>query len=176
VLLHDCGLAGRRIARATPIFQASDVVDSRYLDDTFRLLTYCGRSPQFDGNFEGASQTDRNSWYHSLQIRFQKRMNHYVSFEGNYTSPRRPTILRQDARLVGNLVLDNPQVLDNLPSRAASVPTDAPHRLTTAFHCGYSGRPGALDWKGMNRCWTECRRLVAVQFSHAAIRTTAGNL
>ena len=34
---------------------------------------------------KGLPTLNANSWYNSLQIRFQKRASHYISFEGNYT-------------------------------------------------------------------------------------------
>ena len=70
---------------ASPIFQASDVVDSRYIDDTIPLINLLRPFPQYDGNFEGLPKLIATSWYNSLQVRFQKRASHYVSFEGNYT-------------------------------------------------------------------------------------------
>ena len=67
---------------------AADVVDSRYLDDTIPLINLLRPYPQFDGNFEGLPKLVAMSRYNSLQIRFQKRASHYISFEGNYTFSR----------------------------------------------------------------------------------------
>ena len=41
--------------------------------------------PQFNGDFEGLMLEEASSWYNALQIRFQKRTTHHVSFEGSYT-------------------------------------------------------------------------------------------
>ena len=41
--------------------------------------------PQFTGDFEGLMFEEANSWYNALQIRFQKRTTHHISFEGSYT-------------------------------------------------------------------------------------------
>src|SRR5436305_456035 len=64
---------------ASPIFNAADVVDSRYVDDTIPQQLLLEPYPQFDGGFEGLPTLNANSWYHSLQIRFQKRASHYIS-------------------------------------------------------------------------------------------------
>src|SRR5437763_5843477 len=70
---------------ASPIFSAADVADSRYVDDTMPQQLLLEPYPQFDGGFEGLPKLIATSCYTSLQIRFQKRASHYISFEGNYT-------------------------------------------------------------------------------------------
>src|SRR5439155_8649235 len=77
---------------ASPIFNAADVVDSRYVDDTIPQQLLLEPYPEFDGGFEGLPTLNANSWYHSLQIRFQKRASHYISLEETTRSPRLPTI------------------------------------------------------------------------------------
>ncbi len=119
---------------ASPIFNAADVVDSRYVDDTIPQQLLLEPYPQFDGGFEGLPTLNANSWYHSLQIRFQKRASHYISFEGNYTFSK----LTDDSSAgrnawLGNLWLDNPQVLDDLKAEHAISANDTPHRLTAAI-------------------------------------------
>ena len=121
---------------SSPIFNASDVVDSRYLDDTIPLINLLRPYPQYDGNFEGLPKLIANSWYNSLQIRFQKRASHYISFEGNYTFSKAEdnSAAGRNAWIgTGNLGLDNPQVLDNLGVEWGISSNDATHRLTTAF-------------------------------------------
>jgi hypothetical protein len=121
---------------STPTFDASDVVDSRYLDDTIPLINLLRPYPQFDGSFEGLPKLIANSWYNSLQIRFQKRASHYISFEGNYTFSKSydDSAAGRNAWIgYGNLGLDNPQVLDNLKGEWGISSNDATHRLTTAF-------------------------------------------
>src|SRR5438093_1399864 len=119
---------------ASPIFNSADVVDSRYIDDTIPQQLLLEPYPQFDGGFEGLPTLNANSWYHSLQIRFQKRASHYISFEGNYTFSK----LTDDSSAgrnawLGNLWLDNPQVLDDLKAEHAISANDTPHRLTAAI-------------------------------------------
>ncbi len=119
---------------ASPIFNAADVADSRYIDPTIPQQLLLEPYPQFDGGFEGLPTLNANSWYHALQIRFQKRASHYISFEGNYTFSK----LTDDSSAgrnawLGNLWLDNPQVLDNLKAEHAISANDTPHRLTAAI-------------------------------------------
>lgn len=119
---------------SSPVFNASDVVDSRYLDDTIPLINLLRPYPQYDGGFEGLPKLIANSWYNSLQIRFQKRASHYISFEGNYTfSKAEDNSSAGRNAWIGNLLLDNPQVLDNLRAEWGISSNDATHRLTTAF-------------------------------------------
>ncbi len=118
---------------ASPIFNAADVSDSRYVDDTIPQQLLLEPYPQFDGGFEGLPTLNANSWYHSLQIRFQKRASHYISFEGNYTFSKSTddSSAGRNAWL-GNLWLDNPQLLDDLEAEHGISSNDAPHRLTAA--------------------------------------------
>jgi carboxypeptidase family protein len=119
---------------ANPIFNAADVVDSRYVDDTIPQQLLLEPYPQFDGGFEGLPKLIATSWYHSLQIRFQKRASHYISFEGNYTFSKATDDSSAGRNAwIGNLGLDNPQVLDNLKVEHGIASSDAPHRLTAAI-------------------------------------------
>ena len=117
-----------------PIFNAADVADSRYGDDTIPQYLLLLPYPQFDGGFEGLPKLNATSWYHSLQIRFQKRASHYISFEGNYTFSKSTddSSAGRNAWL-GNLGLDNPQLLDNLKAEHGISSNDTPHRLTAAI-------------------------------------------
>jgi len=119
---------------ASPIFNAADVTDSRYVDDTIPQQLLLEPYPQFDGGFEGLPKLIATSWYHSLQIRFQKRASHYISFEGNYTFSKATddSSAGRNAWL-GNLGLDNPQLLDNLKAEHGIGSNDTPHRLTAAI-------------------------------------------
>src|SRR5439155_17480209 len=58
---------------------------SIYNDCTIPLINLLRPFPQFDGPFSGLTRLSAEALYNSLQIRFQKRPSHYVSFEGNYT-------------------------------------------------------------------------------------------
>jgi hypothetical protein len=119
---------------ASPIFSQADVVDSRYLDDTIPQALLLEPYPQFDGAFEGLPLLAANSWYHSLQIRFQKRASHYISFEGNYTLSKATDDSSSGRNAwVGNLQYDNPQLLDDLKAEHGISANDATHRLTAAF-------------------------------------------
>ena len=119
---------------ASPTFDAADVVDSRYVDPTIPQQLLLEPYPQFDGGFTGLPPLNANSWYHAVQIRFQKRASHYISFEGNYTLSKATddSSAGRNAWL-GNLYLDNPQVLDNLKAEHGISSNDATHRLTTAI-------------------------------------------
>jgi len=119
---------------ATPTYNAADVVDSRYVDATIPQGLLLEPYPQFDGSFDGLPTLNANSWYHSLQIRFQKRASHYISFEGNYTFSKATddSSAGRNAWL-GNLWLDNPQLLDDLRVEHGIGSSDAPHRLTAAI-------------------------------------------
>ncbi len=118
----------------TPMFNQADVSDSRYLDAEIPQYLLLLPYPQYDGGFEGLPKLNANSWYHSLQIRFQKRASHYISFEGNYTFSKSTddSSAGRNAWL-GNLGLDNPQLLDNLRAEHAISANDTPHRLTAAI-------------------------------------------
>src|SRR5207245_9385074 len=112
----------------------SDVVASRYRDDHTPLINLMLPFPQFDGNFEGLPILIATSWYNSLQVRFQKRASHYISFEGNYTFSKATDDSSAGRNAwIGNLGFDNPQVLDNLKVEHAISANDTPHRLTAAI-------------------------------------------
>jgi hypothetical protein len=122
---------------ATPAFDAADVVDSRYIDDEIPQVNLLRPHPQFDGGFEGLPRPIATSWYHSLQVRFQKRASHYVSFEGNYTFSKATDDSSAGRNawigIFSSLALDNPQLLDDLKAEHGISSNDATHRLTTAF-------------------------------------------
>jgi len=137
---------------ASPIFNAADVSDSRYVDPTIPQGLLLEPYPQFDGGFEGLPTLNANSWYHSLQVRFQKRASHYISFEGNYTFSKSTddSSAGRNAWL-GNLYLDNPQVLDNLKVEHGISTNDAPHRLTAAIIFDLPFGKDRWIGRGMNR-------------------------
>jgi len=119
---------------ATPIFNAADVADSQYVGDTIPQVNLLRPYPQFDGGFAGLPRLIATSWYNSLQIRFQKRASHYLSFEGNYTLSKSTddSAAGRNAWLT-NLEFDNPQLLDDLKAEHGISANDATHRLTTAI-------------------------------------------
>ncbi|HVO63802.1 MAG TPA: TonB-dependent receptor [Terriglobales bacterium] len=119
---------------ASPIFNAADVAGSLYLDAEIPQGLLLEPYPQFTGGFEGLPTLNANSWYHALQIRFQKRASHYISFEGNYTFSKATDDSSSGRNAwLGNLYLDNPQVLDNLRVEHGISTNDTPHRLTAAI-------------------------------------------
>jgi hypothetical protein len=114
--------------------------------------------PQFAGTFQGLPNFGANSWYNSLQVRFQKRMNHYFSFEGNYTRSKS----EDDSSIgfnafVGNLntvfgyTVGNPQQLDRLQNEWAISANDAPNRLVLATIVDLPVGRGRYIGRDMNR-------------------------
>ena len=115
--------------------------------------------PQFSGSFEGLPIFGANSWYNSMQVRFQKRMNHYFSVEGNYTySKSMDNSSAGFNPFVGNLnntsagyPIGNPQQLDNLKKEWAVSANDATHRLVLATIVQVPVGKGRWIGKDMNR-------------------------
>ena len=112
---------------------------SAYTLPTVPLLNLLRPYPQFNGTFQGLPIFGANSWYNALQVRFQKRMNHYFSFEGNYTYSKS----EDDSSIgfnafVGNLntvfgyTVGNPQQLDRLKPEWGVSANDATHRFVLA--------------------------------------------
>jgi len=107
--------------------------DSRYGGSTIPLVNLLRPFPQFDGDFEGLPVLEATSWYNSLQVRFQKRTTHHISFEGSYTFSK----LTDDSSVganafVGTLNNGNPQQLDNLRAEHGISANDTPQRLAAA--------------------------------------------
>ena len=112
---------------------------SAYTLPTVPLLNLLRPHPQFNGTFQGLPIFGANSWYNAMQVRFQKRMNHYFSFEGNYTYAKS----EDDSSIgfnafVGNLntvfgyTVGNPQQLDRLKPEWGVSANDATHRFVLA--------------------------------------------
>jgi hypothetical protein len=106
---------------------------SAYSQATVPLINLLRPYPQFSGTFQGLPNFGADSWYNSLQVRFQKRMSHYFSLEGNYTFSK----ATDDSSVgfnafVGNLNLGNPQQLDQLKKEWAISANDAPQRFVLA--------------------------------------------
>ena len=107
--------------------------DSQYGNSTLPLVNLLRPYPQFDGDFEGLPRLEASSWYNSMQIRFQKRATHHISFEGSYTISK----LTDDSSVganafVGTLNNGNPQQLDNLRAEHSISANDTPQRLAAA--------------------------------------------
>jgi len=107
---------------------------SIYNDDTIPLINLLRPFPQFDGPFSGLTRLSAESFYNSLQVRFQKRPSHYVSFEGNYTFAKATDNSSAGANsfITGLLSSGIPQVLDNLKAEHAISANDATHRFVMA--------------------------------------------
>ncbi|HEY1263505.1 MAG TPA: TonB-dependent receptor, partial [Terriglobales bacterium] len=121
-----------------PLFTGPNAIfdepDSLYNNPTIARLNLLRPFPQFDGSFTGLPLLGANAWYHAVQIRFQKRAGHYISFEGNYTFSKATDDSSSGANAwVGGLQYDNPQVLDDLKAEHSIGANDTPHRLTTAI-------------------------------------------
>lgn len=133
----------------SPIFNELDTI---YNDPTIPRLNLLRPYPQFDGVFTGLPLLAANSWYNSLQVRFQKRASHNLSFEGNYTLSKATDDSSSGANAwVGNLQFDNPQVLDNLKAEHGISANDATHRFTMAVIYDLPFGRGRWIGSGMNR-------------------------
>jgi hypothetical protein len=107
--------------------------DSQYGNSTLPLVNLLRPYPQFDGDFEGLPKLEASSWYNSIQIRFQKRTTHHVSFEGSYTISNFTDNSSTGANaFVGTLNNGNPQQLDRLAAEHSISANDAPQRLAAA--------------------------------------------
>ena len=107
--------------------------DSQYGNAMLPLINLLRPYPQFDGDFEGLPLLEAASWYNSLQIRFQKKTTHGISFEGNYTFSK----LEDDASaganaFIGTLNQGNAQQLDRLNKEWGISANDTPQRLAAA--------------------------------------------
>jgi hypothetical protein len=107
---------------------------SIYNNDTIPLVNLLRPFPQFDGAFSGLTLLGASASYKSLQVRFQKRPSHYVSFEGNYTLSRAIDNSSAGANsfITPSLSSGNPQELDNLKAERSISANDATHRMVLA--------------------------------------------
>jgi len=122
---------------ASCLFNAGPAIfnepDSQYGNATLPLQNLLRPYPQFDGDFEGLPRLVASSWYNSMQIRFQKRTTHHVSFEGSYTISKLTDNSSTGANaFVGTLNNGNPQQLDNLRAEHSIGANDTPERLAAA--------------------------------------------
>ncbi len=122
-----------------PLFQGANAIfnepSSIYNDDTIPLINLLRPFPQFDGQFSSLTALAASASYNSLQMRFQKRTSHYVSFEGNYTWAKAMDDSSAGANSFITDALDSgrrPQELDNLKAERSISANDATHRLVLA--------------------------------------------
>jgi hypothetical protein len=108
--------------------------DSNYGNTTLPLGTFLDRYPQFSGDFEGLMLEEASSWYNAMQVRFEKRTTHHVSFEGSYTvSKSTDDSSAGRNNWVGSLGAGLPQQLDRLNLEHSISANDTPQRLAAAI-------------------------------------------
>jgi hypothetical protein len=109
--------------------------------------------PQFDGPFSGLTKLGASAIYHSLQVRFQKRPSHYVSFEGNYTFSKAidDSSAGANSFITGLLSSGNPQELDNFKAERSISANDATHRMVLATIVDLPVGRGRWIGRDMNR-------------------------
>jgi hypothetical protein len=118
---------------STPSNPCFNEVNSNYGESSLPLSYLLNKYPQFAGDFEGLMLESANSWYNAMQIRFQKRTTHHVSFEGSYTISKETDYSSAGRNnWVGALGLGLPQQLDNLSAEHSIGASDAPQRLAAA--------------------------------------------
>jgi len=123
--------------------------NSNYGQAMLPLVNLLRPYPQFDGDFEALPRLEASSWYNSMQIRFQKRTTHHVSFEGSYTFSKLTDDSSAGANaFVGTLNSGNPQQLDNLKAEHGISANDTPQRLAAAIIVQLP--IGRKDWIGGN--------------------------
>jgi hypothetical protein len=133
-----------------PIFNQPS---SNYVNDMIPLINLLRPFPQFDGAFSGLTMLSASAIYHSLQVRFQKRAGHYVSFEGNYTFSKAIDNSSAGANsfITSSLSSGIPQVYDNLKAERSISANDAPHRMVLATIVDVPVGRGRWIGRDMNR-------------------------
>jgi len=108
--------------------------ESIYNNGQIPLINLLRPYPQFDGAFSGLTRLSASAWYNSLQVRFQKRAAHYISFEGNYTFSKATDNSSAGANsfITPSLSSGVPQVYDNLKAENSVSANDATHRFIIA--------------------------------------------
>ena len=117
----------------TPSNPCFNEPNSNYGQATLPLGTLLNKYPQFNGDFEGLMLEEASSWYNALQVRFQKRTTHHISFEGSYTiSKSTDNSSAGRNNWVGALGAGIPQQLDRLNFEHSIGANDTPQRLALA--------------------------------------------
>ena len=123
--------------------------NSNYGQSTLPLANLLNKYPQFAGDFEGLMLESANSWYNALQVRFQKRTTHHISFEGSYTISKATDYSSAGRNnWVGALSNGLPQQLDNLSAERSIGASDTPQRLAAAVVVDLP--VGRKEWIGGN--------------------------
>jgi hypothetical protein len=133
-----------------PIFNEPSSI---YNNAQIPLINLLRPFPQFDGQFSGLTLLGASAIYHSLQVRFQKRANHYVSFEGNYTFSKAIDNSSAGANsfITTSLSSGIPQVYDNLKAEKSISANDATHRMVLATIVDVPVGRGRWIGRDMNR-------------------------
>jgi hypothetical protein len=133
-----------------PIFNEPESI---YNDKNIPLLNLLRPYPQFNGAFSGLTRLSASAWYNSLQIRFQKKPSHYVSFEGNYTFSKATDNSSAGANsfITASLSSGIPQVYDNLKAENSVSANDATHRFVLAAIVDVPLGRGRWIGRDMNR-------------------------
>jgi hypothetical protein len=118
---------------STPSHPCFNEPNSNYGGTTLPLGYLLNKYPQFAGDFEGLMLEEASSWYNALQVRFQKRTTHHISFEGSYTiSKATDDSSAGRNNWVGALGAGIPQQLDRLNLEHSIGASDTPQRLALA--------------------------------------------
>jgi hypothetical protein len=130
-----------------------DEPTSIYNNDQIPLINLLRPFPQFDGPFSGLTLLGASAVYNSMQVRFQKRANHYVSFEGNYTFSKAIDNSSAGANsfITPSLSSGIPQVYDNLKAERSISANDATHRFVMATIVDVPIGRNRWIGRGMNR-------------------------
>jgi hypothetical protein len=117
----------------TPSNPCFNEPDSNYGQSTLPLGNLINSYPQFAGDFEGLMLEEANSWYNAMQIRFQKRTTHHISFDGSYTiSKSTDDSSAGRNNFIGTLANGTVQQLDHLNLEHSIGANDTPQRLAVA--------------------------------------------
>jgi len=138
-------------AGSNPIFNEPTSI---YKDAQIPLINLLRPFPQFDGQFAGLIPLTASASYNSLQMRFQKRPSHYVSFEGNYTYSKAIDNSSAGANSFITRALTSgrrPQELDNIRAERSISANDATHRMVLATIVGVPVGRGLWIGHDMNR-------------------------
>jgi hypothetical protein len=117
----------------TPSNPCFNEPDSNYGQSLLPLGNLINSYPQFAGDYEGLMLEEANSWYNAMQIRFQKRTTHNISFDGSYTiSKWTDDSSAGRNNWVGALGNGTIQQLDRLNLEHSISASDTPQRLAVA--------------------------------------------
>ncbi|HEX4785088.1 MAG TPA: TonB-dependent receptor [Candidatus Sulfotelmatobacter sp.] len=118
---------------ASPTHPCFNEPNSNYGNTTLPLGTLLNQYPQFNGDFEALMLEEASSWYNAMQVRFQKRTTHHISFEGSYTIAKETDDSSAGRNnWVGALGNGIPQQLDRLYLERSIGANDTPQRLAAA--------------------------------------------